>query len=223
MDEMPKELITLSKIATHISIDGMNPYTIKQKHPDFPKGIPSSWRNMPCTKYSIHEIIEWAKSRGFEVNKPTKRVPVEIKKEEQRAERAWIKEKEQLLAQIDFLKAQISKAKPINDELLDLESLWMRRRKFKNKCGIYFLFDGDELVYIGQSVGIEGRVETHGWEGRKKFDYYAYVDCPKEKLSYMETIYILHYKPKYNYNSLGKLVLPMSPTMLMIASPAINP
>lgn len=62
--------------------------------------------------------------------------------------------------------------------------------------GIYFLFDGDEIVYIGQSENIYKRVGTHLSD--KIFDSWNYIEYPDENLDELEAEYILKYKPKYN-------------------------
>lgn len=64
--------------------------------------------------------------------------------------------------------------------------------------GIYFLFDGNELVYVGRAINVYHRVHTHVTEGRKSFDQWAYVDCPVDKLDDLEAAYISEFRPKYN-------------------------
>lgn len=62
--------------------------------------------------------------------------------------------------------------------------------------GIYFLFDGDEIVYVGQSVDIMTRVGAHLRD--KVFDSFNYIECDLCDLNNLEATYILELKPKYN-------------------------
>lgn len=80
-------------------------------------------------------------------------------------------------------------------------------------CGIYALFDSDELVYIGKSNCIVYRIATHLKSGTKRFDgCEAFpVSVDETKLTSLETHLIEEYKPKYNVqNSKGsaKKMLP---------------
>ena len=62
--------------------------------------------------------------------------------------------------------------------------------------GIYFLFDGSNLVYIGQSENIFKRVPIH--LETKKFDNWNYIEFVEDDLNILEAEFILKYKPKYN-------------------------
>ena len=66
----------------------------------------------------------------------------------------------------------------------------------KSVRGIYFLFDGPTLVYIGQSENIFKRVPIH--LETKKFDSWNYIEFVEEDLNILEAEFILKYKPKYN-------------------------
>ena len=63
--------------------------------------------------------------------------------------------------------------------------------------GIYFLKDGDNVVYIGQSVDIEKRIEHHE-RSDKKFDSFYFEECSRSELSVKEKNCIIEMKPKYN-------------------------
>ena len=62
--------------------------------------------------------------------------------------------------------------------------------------GIYFLFDGSTLVYIGQSENIFKRVPIH--LETKQFDSWNYIEFVEEDLNILEAEFILKYQPKYN-------------------------
>lgn len=66
--------------------------------------------------------------------------------------------------------------------------------------GIYFLCDGDEVVYVGQSVCVLARLGTHVTEGKKTFDHdrVFFLPCPIASLNTVEQHLIETMKPKYN-------------------------
>jgi hypothetical protein len=96
----------------------------------------------------------------------------------------------------------------VDQPLLDEDAILLLAGIRKKRCGIYFLIKNDEIVYVGQSVNIHNRIATH--ENVKDFDRFTYVECEQRDLSRIEAMYIDMYKPKYNYNSIGRLVMPMS-------------
>ena len=70
---------------------------------------------------------------------------------------------------------------------------------------VYFLFDGDELVYIGKTDNIFYRIGSHINEGLKKFDRFEMFETQNNDR--LEALLITLLKPKYN-----KLV-PKSPVI----------
>lgn len=71
--------------------------------------------------------------------------------------------------------------------------------------GIYFLFDGEELVYVGISTDIATRVITHRNNPNKVFDSFSWypVEDPEE-MARLEADYIFRDTPKYNMTMLPK-------------------
>ncbi len=63
---------------------------------------------------------------------------------------------------------------------------------------IYFLFCGEELVYIGQSVSLSSRISTHRQEGYKAFDRVFYMPVEYERLDEVERREIIKHRPRYN-------------------------
>ena len=63
--------------------------------------------------------------------------------------------------------------------------------------GIYFLFNGQELVYVGQSVNVADRIGNHA-RSEKEFDSVATIKCAIDKLDETEASYIAHLKPTTN-------------------------
>jgi len=65
--------------------------------------------------------------------------------------------------------------------------------------GIYFLFNENKIVYVGQSNGnILHRIVSH--MDTKVFDSFNTISCSYEDLSILEAEYILRIKPAYNKN-----------------------
>ncbi len=63
--------------------------------------------------------------------------------------------------------------------------------------GVYFLLDGNEIVYVGQSrSNIPARVQCHAKD--KVFQRFTVMPCPVSDLDYMEASFIAKYAPKYN-------------------------
>ena len=61
---------------------------------------------------------------------------------------------------------------------------------------IYFLFDKEMLVYVGQSKNPCSRIGSHNRD--KTFTHYRIMACLKRRMNYWESLLILRFKPKYN-------------------------
>jgi hypothetical protein len=59
---------------------------------------------------------------------------------------------------------------------------------YEGSSGVYFLIKDDRVVYVGQSVNVFVRISHH--VQHKDFDSYAYVNCPRDKLDILESLYI---------------------------------
>jgi hypothetical protein len=71
-------------------------------------------------------------------------------------------------------------------------------KQFETRSGIYFLYNNDELVYIGQAYNLSRRILDHLNEGIKVFNRVRYNIVPVESLNDVETTLISSFKPKYN-------------------------
>ena len=81
-------------------------------------------------------------------------------------------------------------------ELLEVDEILTKAQVFHNGCGIYFLVDGEEIVYVGCSKHALTRVANHIFN--KKFDRCALLPCTLEEMLELETRYIIKYRPRYN-------------------------
>lgn len=71
---------------------------------------------------------------------------------------------------------------------------------YEKNGGIYFLFQGDELVYLGQSTDIASRIITHKRRNLFQFDHYCYyyLSPTDDSTNDIEAELIILLKPKYN-------------------------
>lgn len=67
--------------------------------------------------------------------------------------------------------------------------------------GVYFLLDGEEVVYVGQSHCVNARVRQHQSEGAKRFDRAVWLSVPEKLLWDIEDAFISVFRPKYNRTS----------------------
>lgn len=67
------------------------------------------------------------------------------------------------------------------------------------KSGVYFLFDKDEIVYVGKTINGFKRILSH--TNSKEFDSFSFIDVEEHYLDEIETANILYYEPKYNKSS----------------------
>ncbi len=64
---------------------------------------------------------------------------------------------------------------------------------------IYFLFDGDEIVYVGQTTHGESRIYNHRtYQNYKDFDSFTMLECDIKDLDRIEGMWISTLQPKYN-------------------------
>lgn len=69
---------------------------------------------------------------------------------------------------------------------------------------VYFLIDGGEIVYIGQSVAFGSRLHQHISDKSKKFDRYFTIKCKdKSEMDELERYYISAFKPTFNTAGVG--------------------
>lgn len=86
------------------------------------------------------------------------------------------------------------KALLLSDEIAAASTPW------EPLIGVYFLLNGDRVVYVGQSVNVFARITQHSTAGVIKFDRYALVPCQKDWLDKIESLYIHCLRPAMNGN-----------------------
>src|SRR5262245_40058745 len=65
--------------------------------------------------------------------------------------------------------------------------------------GVYFLRQGTQIVYVGQSKNVAVRVAAHWADNCKSFDNVQAMRVPAELLDSVEQYWIRKLRPKYNY------------------------
>lgn len=73
--------------------------------------------------------------------------------------------------------------------------------------GVYFLIDGDKVVYVGQSVNVYARIASHH---DKVFERFAFIPCEREMLDSLESLYIHILRPPLNADMHGRKQAPLS-------------
>jgi hypothetical protein len=107
-----------------------------------------------------------------------------------------------------FSRAAIARAlaDPLFVEVLgaeyDLDVIRRNALPFKRTSGVYFLFLAGELVYVGQSWHVLGRLAEHqpGVHGDplKPWDAVSVQEFAPERLIELETNFIAAFRPRYN-------------------------
>ena len=100
-----------------------------------------------------------------------------------------------------------------------------KREELEEVCGIYAILYNNEVIYVGQSINIRSRLDSHTNKARineyakrdqhnkntqLKLEFYTliqehmneiqflYIPCDKKELDKYEEYYSNKYKPKYN-------------------------
>lgn len=83
------------------------------------------------------------------------------------------------------------------------ERIYVDQTTSKKCHHIYFLYDNDVIVYVGQTTAVDtsphSRPLSHSKEGIKKHDSYELFEVPLDlEIDLVEGYFINKYKPKYN-------------------------
>jgi hypothetical protein len=101
------------------------------------------------------------------------------------------------LAELEAHKAESEMAMSLTGKrLLTADEIVSRAAPWLPKCGIYFLIRGDRVIYVGQSTNLFSRITTH--QASKEFDRFAYIECPRDALDVLESLYIHVLSPPLN-------------------------
>ena len=89
--------------------------------------------------------------------------------------------------------------KEAEEFLVDLATLRANRHPSPSSSGVYFLFNGERLVYIGRTT--HGLARIHKHKRDKTFDSYTFLEVPRVYLGDVETLFIQLYGPELNVRS----------------------
>lgn len=70
------------------------------------------------------------------------------------------------------------------------------RAPLVRETGIYLLYQGDEVVYVGKTGNFSSRLASHMF--RKEFDSYAFLRAEPERIATLEARLIDHLRPRLN-------------------------
>jgi predicted GIY-YIG superfamily endonuclease len=64
-------------------------------------------------------------------------------------------------------------------------------------CGVYYLWDGASVLYVGASTNVRARIQAHCRNG---IDFCGYFcdECAEDQLHDLEQAAIMRYAPPFN-------------------------
>lgn len=130
-----------------------------------------------------------------EIERQRKEDRIEINREMETLKRQQRLEHEAALKKIGDTREAVLKLvwDHMRDAMIDIT------RETNLSCGVYFLRDQGEIVYVGQSVSVYNRVSQH--RQQKKFDSVSFLPCRRDQLNNLEGFFIRLLKPKLNGHS----------------------
>jgi len=75
-----------------------------------------------------------------------------------------------------------------------------------NTVGVYFLIDGDEIVFIGKTT--QGLKQAYYHKKIKVYDKIYFQNCEHYNLDGLLSEYLIKFNPKYNTTSLNYIGIP---------------
>lgn len=111
--------------------------------------------------------------------------------------------REHSAAQIEAYRNEHDFVPPIDTKTsLDFDAIYASAQRVRQITGIYFLFADNELVYVGQSMDVLGRISQH--HGCKPFDRLAIIECHRSELDRIESHYINKFRPRMNIRGINQ-------------------
>jgi len=193
------------------SINNRKIYNYKLSVNNFPQAELRLYLGKNAQYYKVREVLNCVISNGDKIT-----LPIKEKKESNKVDaqefNTLVDQYTKLQKENASLQEKVTKifSKPYGEELLSYEDVLLRAKKHTALCGVYFLIKDREIIYVGQSVNIASRIQTHS--ATKTFDCYSYALCNREELNALETKYIMFFKPKLNYTMQGYLCVPCGKT-----------
>lgn len=82
------------------------------------------------------------------------------------------------------------------NSMMTKEEIIAASQPYRQRSGVYFLINKGEIVYVGKSTGIDGRINAHISD--KEFDRIFVYECVDPEMSETESYYIRKFTPRYN-------------------------
>ena len=137
--------------------------------------------------------------------------------------RGILRVSEQELARYIFRQGRSPKPHPVSvpQALAPLIELLQEASLGDGTPGVYFLLRQDKVVYVGQSLSVLTRIETHRRQGVKVFDRAVYLTMPEEVLDEAEGAFIKLLQPEYN--GAGPIVADHLESLARLLPPFVKP
>lgn len=82
--------------------------------------------------------------------------------------------------------------------LLDASTIGRKALLYESVCGVYFLLQDEDIVYVGQSINVLTRLAEHFRASLKQFNRVFVIECKAAELNHLEAMYIDKFRPKFN-------------------------
>lgn len=124
-----------------------------------------------------------------------------------REARAWGAQTERTLKGGALHRRELEKKIGAGGPKLCAQEILNNRVKVANHSGVYILFSGDMVTYVGQSKNVIKRITSHADKGRR-FDSYHVIPCLPCDLDEIERHYIDMLAPPENKTQIIQRALP---------------
>ena len=165
----------------------------------------------PARFYRTREVMAWKGAAGL-VRRPRKKFGYVPELDRPTGEIGALKqtiEKLKLnLAEVESDRRELHRKLRVYDcgpdalGLLSKGEILSMARPQRKLCGVYFLIENNEIVYVGQSVNVHARVASH--HHGKVFSYFTCIECPQSHLNSLEALYIHKFSPPLNGRGGGR-------------------
>lgn len=140
-----------------------------------------------------------ALEKGLETRRKNKAIREKMRQDALERKHGLKSEIEALEKQLNSMKHHTSlntaSLKITSKLLLTEEEIVSASVPYEQHCGVYFLISNGRVVYVGQSVKVFSRVNSHT---DKAFDSIAIIPCEKSILDRLESLYIHSLRPPLN-------------------------
>lgn len=198
--------LSRTQLDKYLSVDGIKASSYVERQRLRGRPLPCIWKNGGYL-WRLLDIVARAWAQNEDVSPPYKAVLAQDVAELR-------SEKAQLMAEIETLKAQCraelefralerklgQACKQLTGyTLLREEEILAGRMEMPMPSGVYFLFRGQRIVYVGQSKILFARiVDPNHPTAKEGIDGFAYLPCPPKALNVLESLYIHALRPELN-------------------------